>query len=331
MKDYLEVISEQFHFPSQPGPYHKITEDAEIRIDFIQELQTGLSLSLDKKKGNNNFSADCGLMPMFYRLEVGRKISDSQNLGAIIQPEKLELNYNFSPSKLLFGNVLSGYGIGKSSRIGGNIYLGLPTPSTSSSSSSSSTNFDKLLKKVSAVGVITHETSNSSTEIKVSKMYMSDIEHRIAGVSFCYGLRPSLALGFELYYKFIQASGGGSVGARYRGSVLGIQYDLSGTCNVMGDLQLTSSIGIIPNLMSFSTRFNLNTNNMLSSMQFGTRIIGNPIIGGHEIPLCLKLRTDTNFENAIAFDFDTPFAGVSIGCFGKKSDLFKNYGINLSF
>ncbi|KAM9982630.1 hypothetical protein ACTFIZ_007172 [Dictyostelium cf. discoideum] len=324
MKDYLQIVAEEIHYPPLPGPYHELTKDAQIRIDFIEEIQTGISLSLDKKKGDNNFSANCGLMPMFYRLEVGRDINGNQKLGAIIQPEKLELNYNFSPSKLLFGGILGG---GKSSRIGGDLYVGVPM--------NPQINFEKLIKKISTVGTITHETSKSSSEFKLSKIYMGDIDHRLAGFTFCYGLRPSLSLGFELYCKFIQGSGasigGGSIGARYRGKAMGIQYDLSGTCNIFGDLQLTSSIGIIPNKLSFSTRFNLNTSNIISNIQFGTRINGNPVIANHEIPICLKLRTDTNFENAIALDIDTPFTGISIGCFGKKSDLFKNYGINFSF
>ncbi|KAN0031752.1 hypothetical protein ACTFIV_005619 [Dictyostelium citrinum] len=326
MKDYLQTIAEELYYPTQPGPYHELTQDAQIRIDFSEEIQTGISLSLDKKKGGNNFSANCGLMPMFYRLEVGRDINNNQKIGAIVQPEKLELNYKFSPSKFLFGGFLGG----KSSRIGGDIYIGIPT-----TSQASSMNFEKLIKKISTVGVVTHETNKSSTELKLSKMYIGDMDHRLAGLTFCYGLRPSLALGFELYCKFIQGSGasigGASVGGRYRGKAFGIQYDLSGTGNIFGDLQLTSSIGIIPNRLSFSTRFNLNTSNIISNIQFGTRIIGNPVVGGHEIPICLKIRTDTHFENAIAFDIDTPFAGISIGCFGKKLDIFKNYGINFSF
>ncbi|KAM9989404.1 hypothetical protein ACTFIY_005454 [Dictyostelium cf. discoideum] len=325
MKDYLQIVAEEIHYPLSPGPYHELTKDAQIRIDFIEEIQSGVNLSLDKKKSGNNFSADCGLMPMFYRLEFGRDINDNQKLGAIIQPEKLELNYNFFPNKSLFGGILGGRG--KPSRIGGDIYVGVPL--------APQINFEQLIKKISTVGTITRESNKTSTEFKVSKIYMGDIDHRLAGLTFCYGLKPSLSLGFELYCKFIQGSGasigGASFGARHRGSAMGIQYDLAGTCNIFGDLQLTSSIGVIPNILSFSTRFNLNTSNMISNIQFGTRINCDPVISNHTIPICLKLRTDTNFENGIALHIDTPFTGINIGCFGKKLDLFKNYGINFSF
>ncbi|KAN0053239.1 hypothetical protein ACTA71_009688 [Dictyostelium dimigraforme] len=333
--DLLETISSEIHYPTNPGPYHELVEDAKgIRIDFIEEIQTGIGISLDKKKGNNYFSANCGILPAFYRLEYGRKIGKNQKISAIVQPDKLQLDLNVLPSKILFGGLFN-----EKSRFSSEFHISLPTsPSSttpSSLSKSSNINFSKLFKTISTVGLIRCETNKTLTEFKLSKMNMGDIDHRMAGFSFCYGYRKSLALGLELYCKFLPGGGvtfgGASFGSRYRGKAMGIQYDLTSTYNVFGDLQLTSSVGIIPERLSFSTRFNLNTSNIISAIQFGTRFVGNPIISGHEIPFCLKLRTDTNYENAIALDVDTPLANISIGCFGNKFNLFKNYGINFSF
>ncbi|EGC35391.1 hypothetical protein DICPUDRAFT_152275 [Dictyostelium purpureum] len=277
--------------PIEPESYHEI--DADNKIDFINDILPGTNIGFTIEKFKHKLSVSRGVKPNFYQVDLLNKSLKNHNFGVSVYDGKdIQLNYIMKPIK----------GIGADFSV--NTSIGS--------------------KRLSGTFAAYHRGKRSFTEIKGTEIG----DHRLVGVSYSHIVRSWWTLGAEAYYKFIQSSGGAGLASRFRGELAGLQYTVTSSYNIMGDLQLGTSICISPKYLSISSRFNLNTNSMQSNTQFGAKLMLYPTINGYSAPTCLKIRTSNNLENAISLEVHTPAVKISLGCFGKKLDLFNNIGIN---
>jgi len=283
-----------------PGSYFDIDDEAVDRIDFQEESDQGLSVTIDKSYKDNHINIHTSPF-VVNKFSISNTAVEGQVFEASVSKDHddnvLELSH--------VGELLKG--------VTSRVFVSVP---------------QKELKETAGLATLTLQNNRTNFELKGSTQ-----NNGLLGFSLLHGVKPNFAVGFELYYKLGQNSGGGSIAGRYRGNLINKnhQYQLSSSYNIMGDLSASISLGIIPQCLSLSTRYNLNTSSMTSTLQIGTQILATPKIMGKVTPICLKLKTDTEMNHAIRLEVQAPYFAVSLGSQSSPAskNFLKNYGIGI--
>ncbi|KYQ89133.1 hypothetical protein DLAC_10373 [Tieghemostelium lacteum] len=278
-------------FPS-PGPFHVLDQEVSSRIDFKDDIDSGLNLKASRELKNLMFTVNIAKEPaLYYKGNITFTPRDDLVVETSINNEKmvdLSIQHRIKETTL-------------------NLFL------------------ESYNKSISGMSTVQWDNNKTHMEVKAISQ-----DGGMFGLSVHHALTQQLSAGFEGFFKVAQKSGGGSIGGRYRNFIFGNHtYEICSTYNVMGDLSLSNCFSIVPKFLSLATRFNINTSSMESSFELGTQILHSLNIHNHEIPLCLKLRTDSKKQNGISFDVATPIGGITLGLFGTGTKL-NNYGINLN-
>ncbi|KAF2072963.1 hypothetical protein CYY_005729 [Polysphondylium violaceum] len=283
-----------------PGSYFDIDYEANDRIDFQDDGDQGLNVTIDKSYKDNHINIHTSPFAV-NKFSISNTAVEGQVFEASISRDQNENVLELSH----VGELLKG--------VTSHVFVSVP---------------QKELKQTDGVATLTLRNHRTNFELKGSTQ-----NNGLLGFSLLHGVKSNLAVGFELYYKLGQNSGGASVATRYRGNLINKnhQYQLTSTYNIMGDLSASISLGIIPQCLSLSTRYNLNTSSMTSTLQIGTQILATPKIMDKAIPICLKLKTDTELNHAVRLEFEAPLFSVSLGSYSNKQskNFLSNYGIGI--
>eukprot|EP01111_Echinosteliopsis_oligospora_P012740 TRINITY_DN4403_c0_g1_i2.p1 TRINITY_DN4403_c0_g1~~TRINITY_DN4403_c0_g1_i2.p1 ORF type:complete len:350 (+),score=82.74 TRINITY_DN4403_c0_g1_i2:46-1050(+) len=111
-------------------------------------------------------------------------------------------------------------------------------------------------------------------------------DNMVLGGNFLKKINNNWAAGAELFYTHTQASGGFSVGMRYRDASSPYGSHVNSTFNTMGDLTTCFSSFVVPDILSASTRYSFNVNNHNSDLAIGLKYTP------RDLPVIFKGRYD---------------------------------------
>eukprot|EP01132_Coremiostelium_polycephalum_P007670 gene7670-9437_t len=293
IKKYFN-ITEKKH--TNPCGFHEIDEEVRDRLDFEDALDKGISFTAIREHKNNRMAIQLNPNPLFYKGSLASTVVDNHQVEASFASDQvLDLSYTARISDTLSTNL----------------FFSSPI---------------KDFQKANGVGTITFDNKRTNIEVKGTNQ-----NEGLIGLSVCHGVSPRLAIGFESYFKQTQKSGGGSIGARYFGTLSNNhKYLVASTYNLMGDFNLSMALGIIPGLISIATRLNLNTNSMDSKLEFGTQITKTLELSGHEFPITLKKKIDTKSNYAGLVEVGSNIGSIAVGVSGVLGNKNPSFGVHFS-
>ncbi|EFA78606.1 hypothetical protein PPL_08061 [Heterostelium album PN500] len=292
-----DTVMSYFETNTSPGPFNEIDHLTSKNIDYINDFQYGVNIFL-KRNVRNNFTTgiEFSPSPMFFRGSFGgRLLNDSTTVDlSVDNSHDLEVEVNSQLAKNVTSKVYANSNLNK---------MGTNRPDM--------------------VGTICYQTPRYFSELK-----MTNKNDGLVGISHLQSVARNIAVGFEAYYKASQKSGGGSLAARYQGFRGKQPFQVCSTYNVMGDLSISFFTSLMPAFIDLATRYTLNTNNLQSMFEIGSNIDFHVKVGQRHVPISLVLRTSSTFVHSARFQFNLPYASVSVGTV--ISNKKPSFGLTLS-